>query len=64
DREILFHLRRDGRLTNVELAKRVRPSSRPHPCGFLPYGQRFGAPAEPYPVSDPFAAPAGSFGGL
>jgi DNA-binding Lrp family transcriptional regulator len=23
DREILFHLRRDGRLTNVELAKRV-----------------------------------------
>jgi DNA-binding Lrp family transcriptional regulator len=30
DREILFHLRRDGRLTNVELAKRVGLT--PPPC--------------------------------
>ncbi|MFF2325022.1 MULTISPECIES: Lrp/AsnC family transcriptional regulator [unclassified Streptomyces] len=30
DREILFHLRQDGRLTNVELAKRVGLT--PPPC--------------------------------
>lgn len=30
DRDILFHLRRDGRLTNVELAKRVGLT--PPPC--------------------------------
>lgn len=30
DRQILFHLRRDGRLTNVELAKRVGLT--PPPC--------------------------------
>ncbi|MEU4539933.1 Lrp/AsnC family transcriptional regulator [Streptosporangium sp. NPDC023825] len=30
DREILFHLRRDGRLTNVELARRVGLT--PPPC--------------------------------
>lgn len=30
DREILYHLRRDGRLTNVELAKRVGLT--PPPC--------------------------------
>ncbi|MFJ8490592.1 Lrp/AsnC family transcriptional regulator [Streptomyces sp. NPDC094038] len=30
DREILFHLRRDGRLSNVELAKRVGLT--PPPC--------------------------------
>ena len=30
DRDILFHLQRDGRLTNVELAKRVGLT--PPPC--------------------------------